>query len=195
MKTIVLATKNQGKLKEFQALFPNARILDLTELGFQDEIEEVGHSFQENAYIKAKEISNRYHVSVIADDSGLEVDALDGAPGIHSARFAKEHDTEANNRLLIEKMQGVTNRHARFVCAICVYQASGEYKIVEEDCEGWITESPKGTNGFGYDPYFYVDSFHKTFAELSLEEKNLISHRAKALKKVKEICNEDLSFK
>ncbi len=196
MKTLVLATKNKGKLREFEAFFPNVHIMDLNELGYQGEISETGKTFQENAYIKAREIALKYHISVIADDSGLEVDALSGAPGIYSARYAgPSHDTDANNALLIKNMHGIKNRSARFVCAICIYHADNDYRIIEESCTGCILEEPRGDQGFGYDPYFYVENFQKTFAELSLDEKNQISHRAKALRKLKEICNEDLSFK
>lgn len=170
--------------------------MDLDELGYQGEISETGKTFKENAYIKAREIALKYQLSVIADDSGLEVEALNGAPGIYSARYAgPTHDTAANNALLIKNMQGIQNRSAKFVCAICIYHADHDYRIIEESCTGWILEEPRGNQGFGYDPYFYVEGFQKTFAELSLDEKNQISHRAKALRRLKEICNEDLSFK
>ncbi len=195
MKTIILATNNEGKLREFRSLFPNLQILGLKDLKDHEEIEETGLTFEENALIKARTISLKYHRTVIADDSGLEVEALGGQPGIYSARYAGGHDDAANNQLLIKNLQGITNRKAQYVCAVCIYQPDGTYRIVKDTCEGLIVDTPKGSNGFGYDPYFYVEEYQKTMAEISLSEKNKISHRAKALRKIKEICNEDLSFK
>lgn len=195
MSVIVLATKNKDKLKEFQNLFPNQTFKSLLELAPEEEIEETGASFVENAILKAKTIALKYHVTVLADDSGLEVEALNGAPGIYSARYAVPHNDQANNALLIQNLKGKRNRRARYVCALCVCHATGEYRTIVESCEGQILESPRGQNGFGYDPYFYVESFQKTFAELSLEQKNQISHRAKAIRRLKELCNEDFSFK
>lgn len=194
MQTIVLATKNKDKLKEFKDLFPNYQVISLLEFAKNEEIIENGTSFMENAMIKAKTISLKYHVTALADDSGLEVEALGGAPGIYSARYAASHDDAANNALLIQNLKGVENRRARYVCALCLYHYSGRYLTVEETCEGSILEEPRGNHGFGYDPYFYYEPYQKTFAELSLEEKNKVSHRSKALRKLKELCHENFSF-
>ena len=195
MKTIVLATNNMGKLREVRSLFDNVEIFSLRDINYTKDIEETGQTFAENALIKAKTIAEEFNITVIADDSGLEVDALNGEPGIYSARYAGGHNDEDNNRLLIKNLQGIDNRKARYVCAICVYKPNGEYKIFEANCEGEIIDNPRGTNGFGYDPYFYVKELSKTFAEVSLEEKNKLSHRAKALRMVKENCDENFNFK
>lgn len=191
MKKMVIATNNIGKQKEFQNLFPEFEVLSLKDLGYTKEIEEQGTTFEENAISKASQVSKEFNMVVLADDSGLEVEALGGAPGVLSARFAKDHDTEANNQKLMEVMKNETNRKARFVCVICVYWPNGEYKHFKGTCEGYIAYEPKGSNGFGYDPYFYLDEFKKTMAELPLSIKNQISHRAKAIKKLKEYFNEN----
>lgn len=197
MKTIVIATNNQNKVREFKSLFPNQNIefKTLKELGYTKEIKENGNTFEENAILKAKQVALDLGITAISDDSGLEVEALNNEPGIYSARYAGGHDDTANNALLIKNLQGVENRNARYVCAICVYHPDGEYRTIVEDCRGRIIEDAKGENGFGYDPYFYVEEFGKTFAEVSIDQKNTISHRAKALRKIMDICNEDFSFK
>ena len=187
MKTIVVATNNLGKIKEFQELFKESHILSLKDIGYKEEIVENGKTFKENALIKAQQVSKALHAIVLADDSGLEVEALDGAPGIRSARYAGDHDTDKNNALLIKNLKGVKNRAARFVCALCLYFPDGTYHLVEGECLGTITEEGRGTNGFGYDPYFFVPKYSKTMAELPLEIKNKISHRADALRKLKEL--------
>ena len=197
MKTIVIATNNQNKVREIKSLFNSQQIefKTLKDLNYTKEIVENGKTFAENAYIKAYQVAQDLNCVAISDDSGLEVEALNGAPGIYSARYAGGHDDEKNNELLIKNLQGVDNRRARYVCAICVCQPNGIHKIVEGYCNGIIVDRPKGKNGFGYDPYFYVEEFNKTMAEVDLEKKNTISHRAKALKKLMEVCNEDFSFK
>lgn len=194
---IIIATNNKNKVKEFKSLFnnPNINIKALYEIGYNKEIIEDGTSFKENALIKARQVSLDLNVITISDDSGLEVKALNNAPGIYSARYSSTHKDEDNNALLIKNLQGITDRSARYVCAICIYRPNGEYKIVEEYCYGKIIDTPKGDNGFGYDPYFYFEEFGKTFAEISLDKKNEVSHRSKALRKLKEIVNEDFSFK
>lgn len=194
MNVIVLATKNKDKLKEFKSLFPEYNFLSLQEFAPEEEIVENGSSFIENATIKAKTIALKYHVTALADDSGLEVEALNGAPGIYSARYAVAHNDQANNALLIQHLKGVKNRKARYVCAICLYHSDGQSLTVLETCDGVILEEPRGHNGFGYDPYFYMEDYQKTFAEMSLEEKNKVSHRSKALRKLKELCHENFSF-
>ena len=197
MKKIVIATNNMHKVREFKSLFPNGdyEIMSLKDIGYNKEIIEDGKTFEENAIIKARQVSLDLNVIAISDDSGLEVKALNNEPGIYSARYASGHDDEENNKLLLKKLKGVEDRKARYVCAICVYHPDNTYRVVTETCEGLIIDERRGTNGFGYNPYFYIEQFQKTFAEVSLEQKNTISHRAKALRKIKEICNEDFSFK
>lgn len=194
MRKIVIATSNLGKLKEFQGLFPEDEVVCLQDIGYTKNIIENGTSFEENAILKAKQVSLDTGLIVIADDSGLEVEALGGAPGIYSARYAKDHSTESNNRLLIQNLKGVTNRKAQFVCTICMYAPNDKYILAKGVCSGLITEEARGTNGFGYDPYFYVPELEKTMAELSLEEKNQISHRAKAILSLKELMHEAFDF-
>lgn len=192
---IVIATNNKNKVREFKSLFKNIEFLSLSDINYTKEIIEDGKTFEENALIKARQIAKELGVIAISDDSGLEVDALNGAPGIYSARYAGGHNDEDNNKLLLKNLEGVKNRKARYVCAICVCQPNLDYRIVRGTVEGRIIDERRGSEGFGYDPYFYVDEFKKTFAEVSLEQKNTISHRARALRKIKEICNEDFSFK
>ena len=192
---IVVATNNQGKLKEFRSIFVNHEVLGLKDLNYQKEIIEEGNTFEENALKKAKQVSKDLNTIAIADDSGLEVEALNNEPGIYSARYSKEQTDEANNKLLIKNLKNKENRNAQYVCAICIYYPNDEYLIVKDTCKGKIIDEPHGTNGFGYDPYFYSYDCNKTFAEITLEEKNKYSHRAKALRKLGEMINEDLSIK
>lgn len=197
MKIIVIATNNDHKVREFESLFqnPNLCFKSLKDMRYTKEIIENGTTFEENAIIKATQVAKDLHLPVISDDSGLEVEALNNAPGIYSARYAGGHDDKENNALLIRNMKGKINRNARYVCALCLCQENGEYKTVVESCRGKIIDEPRGENGFGYDPYFYVEEFKKTFAEISLEQKNTISHRAKAMRKLEEICDANFSFK
>lgn len=191
MKQILIATNNLGKQKEFQSLFSDYKVLSLKDMGYEKEILEDGTTFEENALIKARQVSKEFNMVVIADDSGLEVDALDGAPGVHSARFASDHSDNANNQKLLELMKNESNRTARFVCVICVYWPNGTYRFFRGTCEGKISHSPKGKNGFGYDPVFWVEPFDMTMAELPLSTKNQISHRAKAIGELKEFFHEN----
>lgn len=197
MKTVVIATNNKNKVREFKSLLCNDNIefKTLNEIGYTKEIIEDGNTFEENAYIKAHQVSKDLNVIAISDDSGLEVEALNMEPGIYSARYAGGHDDEANNNLLIKNLKGIENRKARYACAICICYPNGETKTVIEYCYGEIIDDRRGTNGFGYDPYFYIPEFGKTFAEVPLEKKNTISHRAKAIRKLKELLNEDFSLK
>lgn len=188
MKKVVIATRNEGKVREFKNFFAryNITIYSLNDLGIDVEIEEDGTTFTENALIKARTIAKAYGLNCIADDSGLEVDALDGAPGIHSARYADDHDDDKNNEKLLQELEGVPfeERTARFVCAIAYVTKDLRESIVTGTVEGYIWFEPRGNNGFGYDPLFYVPCFEKTMAELTVEEKRLISHRGHALKKM-----------
>lgn len=194
---VVIATNNKNKVYEFKSLFGNDSIefKTLSEIGYNEEIIEDGKTFKENAIIKAKKVSNDLGCIAISDDSGLMVDALNGAPGIYSARYAGTHNDGDNNRLLIKNLNGIENRSARYVCAICIYYPDGKYLVTEGTVEGIIIDTPKGENGFGYDPYFYIEEFGKTFAEVPLDMKNTISHRARAIRKMKELINEDFTYK
>jgi len=191
MRTIVVATNNFGKVKEFKELFQEDCLLTLKDIQYDKEIEEKGNTFYDNALSKARQVSKDTGYIVLADDSGLEVAALGGEPGVHSARYAKDHDDQANNALLLKKLNGKTQRDARFVCALCLYFPNDFYFMAEGYCTGVITTEARGTNGFGYDPYFLVPEFNQTMAQMPLSVKNKISHRAKALETLKEKLNEN----
>ena len=191
MRTIVVATNNFGKVKEFKELFQEDCLLTLKDIQYDKEIEEKGNTFSDNALCKARQVSKDTGYIVLADDSGLEVAALGGEPGVHSARYAKDHDDQANNALLLKKLNGKTQRAARFVCALCLYFPNDFYFMAEGYCTGVITTEARGTNGFGYDPYFLVPEFDQTMAQMPLSVKNKISHRAKALQTLKEKLNEN----
>ncbi len=191
MRTIVVATNNFGKVKEFKELFQEDCLLTLKDIQYDKEIEEKGNTFSDNALSKARQVSKDTGYIVLADDSGLEVAALGGEPGVHSARYAKDHDDQANNALLLKKLNGKTQRDARFVCALCLYFPNDSYFMAEGYCTGVITTEARGTNGFGYDPYFLVPEFNQTMAQMPLSVKNKISHRAKALQTLKEKLNEN----
>ena len=197
MKTVVIATNNKNKVREFKSIFNTDKIefKTLNEIGYDKEIIEDGNTFEENAYIKASQVAKDLNVIAISDDSGLEVTALNMAPGIYSARYAGGHDDEANNQLLLKNLKGIENREARYACAICICYPDGKSKTVIDYCYGKIIDDRRGTNGFGYDPYFYVDEFKATLAEVSLEQKNTISHRAKAIRRLKECLDENFNLK
>ena len=187
---IVLASQNQKKIKELRAILSETlgeelEVLSLSDVGIVDEIEENGNSFAENATIKASAAASSGYIG-IADDSGLTVDALDGAPGIYSARYAGEHgNDEANNKKLLAALDGLPEekRTAAFVSAIaCVFPDGRDTIVVEGRCPGVILTSARGEGGFGYDPLFYYPELDKSFAELSADEKNAISHRGRALR-------------
>jgi len=187
MKKFVVATKNKGKLKEIAEILKgmDLQVVSMEQVGVNEDIEEYGSTFEENALIKAKEVYNRTKELVMADDSGLEVDYLDGAPGIYSSRFAGEgaSDEDRNNKLL-EMLKNVPfeNRKARFVCAIAVILPDESHFTVRGTFEGYIATEPAGTNGFGYDPLFFLPEYNKTAAQLEACKKHEISHRGKALK-------------
>lgn len=184
---IVLASRNKKKIKELQTLLSehieDIEILSLDDVGIYGEIEENGETFSENAVIKASVAATSGYIG-IGDDSGLQVDALGGAPGIYSARYAGDHGNDAaNNTLLLKNLEGVENRDARFVCAIaCVFPDGREPISVFGTAEGEIISEYRGDGGFGYDPLFYFPPLNKTFAELTAEEKNRISHRSCAIR-------------
>ena len=186
-KTIVIATKNKGKLVEFRSILADAydEILSLADFDEVPEIKETGLSFRENAYIKAKTTSDFLKMDSIGDDSGLVVDALGGAPGIYSARYAGEGASDNdNNEKLLSELKGEKNRNARFVCCISLVLVSGTQEFFEGECHGQITQEKRGQSGFGYDPVFYVSQYGKTMAELGPDIKNRISHRAIASEKL-----------
>lgn len=187
---IIIASNNAHKVNEIKNIlkeFPY-EVVSLKESGIDVEIEENGKTFEENAYIKAKTILDLTGQAVLADDSGLEVDALGGEPGVLSARYSGVHgDDKANNRKLLEKLKDVPEekRTARFVCAMVLLTPDGHRIDARGTVEGVIGYEEKGNNGFGYDPLFNIPEIHKTFAQLTEEEKNSISHRGNALK---ELC-------
>lgn len=184
---LIIASNNQHKLKEIKDILGSRfdSVLSLKEAEIDHETVEDGKTFAENAAKKAREITELTGDFALADDSGLCVDALDGAPGIYSARFCGRHgDDEANNRLLLQKLEGVENRAAHFTSAVALSTPSGEIITAEGYFYGEINHGAKGSNGFGYDPLFYLPEYGKTSAEIPPELKNKISHRANALKEL-----------
>lgn len=183
---LLLATRNPGKAREFAALLRDGEIelLDLRDLpNAAPATPETEDTYWGNAFLKANEVARWSSLPSLADDSGLEVDALGGAPGVHSAYFAGPHATDADNiRKLLEELRGVPleRRTARFRCVLVVVRPDGQHLSAEGTCEGIILEEPRGKAGFGYDPVFFYPPLGKTFAELSFEEKNRVSHRARA---------------
>ena len=187
---LVLATNNPGKVREIEKTLnlPRLRIRSLRDFPELPEVMEDGQTFLENAFKKARACSRATGHAALADDSGLEVDFLDGAPGIYSARFSGDEATdEANNRKLLSLLAGVPQekRSARFVCQMVLYLTDGTWIQTEGFCPGIIAAAPRGEQGFGYDPVFYLPELGRTMAELTLEEKNRISHRAQALEKIR----------
>ncbi|OPY57619.1 MAG: Non-canonical purine NTP pyrophosphatase [Pelotomaculum sp. PtaU1.Bin035] len=183
---LVLATNNKGKVKEMSGLLAafGIEVLSLNEFPSVGEIEEDGDTFLENAVKKATVTAGLTGLTALADDSGLEVDCLDGAPGVFSARFAGEgKDDRANNEKLLALLAGVTpdKRSARFQCVIAIAVPGGPVYTAQGACEGMVAPEPRGDGGFGYDPLFYLPEYGKTFAEIDLALKNKISHRGKAL--------------
>lgn len=182
---IVLASRNKHKISEWEATLgkyvKGVEILSLDEVGVLGDIEEDGDTFEENALIKARTASGKGYIS-IGEDSGLSVDALGGAPGVYSARYAGEHGNDnANNEKLLSELSGKADRTARFVCTIGCILPDGESHTFRGETEGVIIDAPRGQGGFGYDPLFLYKPCGKTFAELSADEKNAISHRGKAI--------------
>ena len=193
-KGILIATSNKGKIKEIKHILADVKhikIISLTEIhGHGFDVEEHGKTFQENALIKAKAYAEKFGYVALADDSGLEVDYLNGAPGMNSARYAGDDATDEERvKKLLGELKDVpaTKRTARFRCIVCLYDpASGDKMFSDGVCSGVITNAPSGSNGFGYDPIFIPDGYKCTMAELPSEQKNSISHRGRALKVLKE---------
>ncbi|ETI67853.1 XTP/dITP diphosphatase [Neobacillus vireti] len=189
MNEVIIATKNPGKAREFEHIFASRGIVVRTLLDFPEipDVEETGSTFEENAILKAEAVSKALNKMVIGDDSGLMVDALEGRPGIYSARYAGEPKNDQNNTdKVLSELKDVpeVERTARFYCALAVAVPGQETITVSGTCEGRILEERRGSNGFGYDPVFYVPEQGSAMAELSSDEKNKISHRANALKKL-----------
>ena len=182
---LALATNNKHKLQEMRAILDGCfdELLSLGDLGIDVDIEETGSTLEENALIKAREIVRLTGMPALADDTGLMVDALDGAPGVYSARYAGEaHDDVANRALLLKNLSGIGNRSAHFGTVIAVCYPDGHYLVAEGRVDGIIIHEERGENGFGYDSLFFSNELGKTFAEASPEEKNAISHRGRALR-------------
>lgn len=191
MKKIIFATGNEGKLKEIKVILDMAgvEILSMKEAGIHADIEENGSTFEENAIIKAKAIGELTGEIVLADDSGLEIDYLNKEPGVYSARYAGE-DTpySIKNQMLLDRLEGVEmeQRTARFVCVIAAALPNGRVITTRGTIEGYIGHAPAGENGFGYDPIFYVPEYKCSTAQLTMAQKNQLSHRGKALRAMKE---------
>lgn len=201
MRKFILASNNKKKIKEIKEILSDlpVEVKSLSEEGIDIEVEEDGKTFEENSFKKASEIRD-YLLSkgennfiVMADDSGLSVDYLNGAPGVYSARYAGENGNDRkNNEKLLKELEGVNDRGAKFVCVISVINSEGKDLVIRGEVEGKIIEKLNGEGGFGYDPLFFYEGFNKTFAEVSGEEKNKVSHRGVALKKLKEKIKEIL---
>lgn len=192
---ILLATQNQGKVKELQEMLADTQIdiLSLYDIENWEDVEETGSTFAENASLKARAAAERTGYIALADDSGLEVDALDGAPGVYSARYAGEpKDDERNNDKLLKALEKVPDeeRTARFRCALVIATPDGKEYLTEGTVEGRISRVRRGKDGFGYDPLFFMPDFGRTMAELTLTQKNKLSHRAQAFQKAIPILKE-----
>ncbi len=195
MRTLLLATRNLHKLEEFRAIFSDLplRLLSLRDLQLAIDVEETGTTYAENAELKARAYAQVSNMSTLADDSGLEIDALGGAPGVQSARYlGSETSYEERFRVILELLKGLSldQRSARFRCVIALVEPLGNIRIVEGVVEGVIADGPRGTNGFGYDPIFSLPELGKTFAELEPEYKNRISHRARAAQSARKLLED-----
>jgi XTP/dITP diphosphohydrolase len=182
---IVFASNNKHKLSEVRNILDKYNILSLEQIGFNAEIEENGKTIEENAFIKVRTIRAYTDKIIIADDTGLFVKALNGEPGVYSARYAGENATFAdNNKKLLKALEGKKNRQAVFKCAVALNMPNGEEKIFIGEVQGSIAAKASGDSGFGYDPIFIFDKLNTTYAQMSIEQKDLLSHRAKALFKL-----------
>tara|TARA_B100000315_G_scaffold246469_1_gene273800 strand:+ start:19974 stop:20561 length:588 start_codon:yes stop_codon:yes gene_type:complete len=188
---IVFATTNKGKLKEFEDLMKDMdiEVLSLEDINFKKEISEEGETYSENALKKAKVVSTVSNKITLADDSGIEIAAYNNRPGVKSARFFPELSYEQKNRKIISDLEGTegTKRLVKYKCCIAIYKPDHNFFTCMGECEGIISKEPKGKNGFGYDPIFFLPELGKTFAELPAELKNQISHRGKAFRQAKQI--------
>lgn len=196
MDRLVFATNNAHKLRELQTLLAGRFIVvGLADIGCHDEIPETAETFEGNALAKAAWVSERYGCMCAADDSGLCVNALGGAPGVHSARYAGTHgDSDANNALLLKHLAGVTDRRASFHTVIALVAPGSKARFFHGSVEGTILEAPRGVGGFGYDPLFVPQGWNHTFAEATPEQKNTISHRARAVAALVQFLEQSPSF-
>lgn len=185
---LVVASGNAHKLREIAEIFTEFEVLSQKQMGFDGEVEETGKTFVENALIKARAACKALGCVTLADDSGLCVEALGGAPGIYSARYCGSHDSDAENRAtLLQNMQGVANRRAYFHSAIALVYPDGRELFAEGKTHGRILEKEDGTGGFGYDPLFFSDDLKKSFGNATAEEKNAVSHRFRALQTMRKL--------
>ena len=190
---LVFATNNQHKIKEVTHLLPaELQLISLKDIESEDDLPETGVKLEDNARQKARYVHDKFGVDCFADDTGLEIEALNGRPGVYSARYAGPACiAEENVQKVLTELQGVQNRKARFRTVIALYLGDQEY-IFEGSIEGRITESPAGSNGFGYDPVFIPEGEQRTFAEMSLEEKNRFSHRSNAIRKLSDFLKQHI---
>lgn len=182
---LVLASRNPGKLREMREILTalGVELLSEADVGADVAVEETGETFEENSCLKASAVCKATGLPAVADDSGLCVDALNGAPGVYSARYGGEGlDDQQRTALLLQNMRGQANRNCRFVCVITCCFPNGDVITARGECSGTVACAPVGTDGFGYDPVFFVPPLHRTFAQLTAEEKNAISHRGEALR-------------
>ena len=183
---LVVATGNAHKLREIAQIFPEYEVVSQKQMGFDEDVAETGETFAENALIKARAAAKALNCTVIADDSGVCVDAFNGAPGIYSARYCGHHgDDKANRDLLLKNLQGVENRKAHFACAVALVYPDGKETVVTGETHGKILYAEEGDGGFGYDPIFYSDDLGKSFGVATEAEKNAVSHRFRALQALK----------
>ena len=180
-KVIVAASGNAGKIREISEILNDYRVISCKELGFTDDIEETGKTFYDNALIKAETAAKALNMPALADDSGLCVTALSGAPGVYSARYSGTGTDEGNVDKLLKETENVSDRSAKFVSAVVVYYPDGKIVSAQGETFGEILRARRGNGGFGYDPVFYSYDLKKSFGEASAEEKNSVSHRARAL--------------
>jgi len=195
MKEVIIASANKHKLDEIKSILKDYKVISMEEAGFYDDIIEDGKSFEENALIKANAIHKKTGKLVLGDDSGLMVDYLNGEPGIYSARYAgEEKSDEKNNKKLLNALKNVDkkDRGAKFVCCVGICYEDGSNECVRGEDLGEIGFEERGDGGFGYDPLFYIKELDKTYAELTFEEKNMVSHRRRAFTKAKEILDKKL---
>ena len=194
MNKLILATHNDHKAQEFRDILPQYFMQTLADLGHYEEIEETAKDLEGNSFLKAETIFKRYGYVVISDDSGLEVDVLNGAPGVHSARYAGEpRNDQRNTEKLLDELQGTSNRKAQFRTVITLMNKENNFQF-EGIVNGTIAKSPRGEAGFGYDPVFMPEGYHQTFSELAADVKNKISHRANAIEKLLHFLNEHPTF-
>lgn len=192
---LLIATTNPGKVREYADLLAglSCQLVGLSDVGIDNDVEETGATYEENALLKAREYATISGLLTLADDSGLEVDALDGRPGVHSARYASDSPTRITK--LLDELKDVPDdqRRARFQCVIALAWPSGRTETTHGSCEGWIAHEPRGVNGFGFDPIFYMPEYNATLAELPESFKNAISHRAHAAHKMRAVLERVLA--